>query len=197
MDRSSSPAEPLAILRDAFSRLRQPITDSDDLLRILRSCLAPFGLLPPSARTSRKDVKAEIALSAQHLRLLSPIQDAILINVVPTWDVPLTADNNVHVLEQFFCPLPSDSLASRELALTAYSVLLSNPIGAFTLRVLPKLLQTHPFDDLNIHLFASGKDDRVLEWELLVRVVGSLQSKAANAVASQNLPEVLQSRCAM
>lgn len=58
------------------------------------------------------------------------------------------------------------------------------------------MLQAHPVDDLNGHLFAGGKGDRILEWELLVKVMGSLQSKVANAVSSQNLPEILQSRYA-
>jgi len=195
MNGSESSAELLSTLRDAFGRLRQPITNSDDLLRILRACLAPFGLLPSPARASQKEPKAEIALIAQHSRILSSIQGTIVTNIVPTWDVPLTSDGNAQLLEQLFCPLTPDSAASRELALTAYSVLLSNPIGSFTLRVLPELLQTHPFDDLNMHLFAGGKGDRMLEWELLVKVVGSLQSKVANAVPSQNLPEILQSRC--
>lgn len=210
MESSPSSQQIVENLRSAFAKLREPITQVDQLLEALRSPLLVCGLLTSNlARASpnlaHDRTKARSPITRQLARLIASIQSAVLTQVVPVWDVPLTQDGNAESLEQIFSPpIPSEAsfsadntvAAAREFALSAYSVLLSAPISPFTLRILPQLLKHYPIDDLHELLFPSEAETRLLEWEVLVKTTASLSTKVANALGdnSHEIPSLLQTR---
>lgn len=210
MESSPSSQHIVENLRSGFAKLREPITQVDQLLEALQSPLLACGLLTsvlarPPLNLARNRTKTPSPITRQHARLVASIQSAVLTQVVPVWDVPLTQDGNAESLEYIFCPpIPSEASSSanssvataREFALSAYSVLLSAPISPFTLRILPQLLKLYPIDELHELLFPKEAETRLLEWEVLVKTTASLSAKVANALGDKahGIPSLLQDR---
>lgn len=208
MDSSHSSHDRSQTLRNIFARLREPIAELEELEDLLRTFLNAFDL---GRSTSSSTLITELpkaphqpprTVSSQHARMATSIQDLILFSVVPTWDRPLKDDHKEHILQDVFCPIPpsgsspSSSPAAGELALSAYSVLISSTITPFTLRVLPRLLERYPIDAMHTLLFGSGNQTRLLDWEMLLKAIGSIPARVANAMGedSSGIPEALQYR---
>lgn len=208
MESSSSSSFIAATLRSTLSKLSQPITDVDDLVETLKAPLDALGISPPLQKPLVSELQPErrsTAPSPQTIRLVASIQNAILTNVVPSWDTPLHEQGHdfaLNIIEQYFCPRlsPQSTTVSKaapsssttyEIALSAYSVLLASTdkMPLFSLRILSRLLEEFSVESMYTCLFLGadgtrkGDDEarRMLDWEQFVKVAGSLASRVANA----------------
>lgn len=181
------------VLRETTSKLRQPLSDSSELVQLLDLPRELLGL------TTQKNGFASMSqhglrLSARETRLISSLQEVLLSVIIPTWEALLNDEGRVGVIEDFFCPPQTTVASCRQVALSAYLVLLSNPISNFTLRILPSLIATYPIDTLHSHIFLHDSKDGIAAWEELVRVCAALPAKVANSTDPSQVPETLRLR---
>lgn len=190
---SSIDEETSDALRETVASLCTPITQLPTLLSLLCAPLNALGLLPRELRVYNTLPKIR---QSETERWIPTIQAAILQHVLPAWEVPLEQDGLSLVLDQYFCPLPVESPAAKDVALYAYSSLLSPPIPLYAMRMLAQLALNYPIETLVEHIFS--KDDRAgkaaLQWESCVRAVVSVPAKIANAAGplDKSIPPELE-----
>ncbi|KAI8998869.1 telomere length regulation protein-domain-containing protein [Trametes punicea] len=187
----------LAHIRDVISRLQSPIPDVSTLLPLLASPLASLGLLPPRFR---KYVLSPLPSEAFDVPRYAPLlQRALLEHVIPVWEPVLVQENAYDLVEQYFCPdtISFASATARQLALYAYSTLLSVPLKDCSLRLLAKLVKGYPVDVLHAVVFShrsnTSSSRYSVSWEDCVRNVVAVPVKVANYMGERrDVPNALE-----
>ena len=177
----------LAQVRDTIARLQSPIPDLSSLLILLAAPLASLGLLPPRFRKHNVSPISSDALNlARHI---PPLQRALLEHVIPTWEPVLVQENSYELVEQYFCP---DAMsfaipAAGQLALYAYSSILSVSMNDYCVRLLAKLCRAYPVDVLYtiVHSRGGSSSRHSVTWEDCVRNVVAVPAKVANYMADR------------
>ncbi|CDO69030.1 hypothetical protein BN946_scf184834.g37 [Trametes cinnabarina] len=187
----------LAQIQEVISRLQSPIPDLPTLLTLLAAPLASIGLLPPRFRKYHTSpIHDEAFRLSRHAPLL---QRALLENVIPTWEPVLVQENAYELVEQYFCPdaMSFASPLARQLALYAYSTILSTSLKDHAVSFLAKLVKGYPIDVLHDILFSQSKDGSLerhsITWEDCVRNVVAIPAKVANYAGQRHdLPSGLE-----
>ncbi|KAF9069948.1 telomere length regulation protein-domain-containing protein [Rhodocollybia butyracea] len=183
-------------VRDLLHQLQHPVSDLSTLLSLIAAPLDCISLLPPIFRRyhSTSLSSGSIRISV-HVPLL---QRALLQHVLPTWDSELREQKCLSLLDQYFCPdlFSFASPAAGEVALLAYSTILSVPFTNHSLRLLARLSKEYPFDRLHSFIF-SQKDSPVKlnrKWEDCVQTVVTVPAKVGNYCGprKQNIPSLLE-----
>ncbi|KZT11519.1 uncharacterized protein LAESUDRAFT_740990 [Laetiporus sulphureus 93-53] len=179
----------LAQIRDVIARLQSPIPDSTALLQLLAAPLACLSLLPPRFR--RYDVSPLPKESFNIIRHVPLLQRALLEHVVPTWEQVLVQEDAFALVEQYFCPdaMSFGIPAAGQVAVLAYSTLLSSPVHEPSVRLLVRLSRAYPIDVLHTVVYAgrdkAGSGKQQITWEDCVRNVAALPGKVANVLGAQ------------
>ncbi|CCM02859.1 uncharacterized protein FIBRA_04971 [Fibroporia radiculosa] len=172
-------------IRVIITRLQSPVPDATTLYQLLAAPLAYLNLLPPKFRGYNESPL--IAGSFIISRHLPPLQRALLEHVLPTWEASLVEGDTWALAEQYFCPdsISFASSAAGQVAVHAYSSILSLPFTDVSLRLLDKLSRSYPIDVLHSVVYSidgrkgsSGK--QIITWEDCVRNVAAIPAKASN-----------------
>lgn len=183
------------LARDVIDQLQRPIFDISTLLGLLSGPLDSLGLLPPQFGRYNNAQLPQGAISVS--RHVPSIQRALLEHIVPTWDTALVDENATLLLEQYFCP-DSFSFASPmagEVALLAYSTILSQPLTVYAIHLLARLTAEYPVDRLHTAIFSRKTRDQeqMLAWEDCIRNVVVVPGKVANMTAGKiPIPPLLE-----
>ncbi|KAI5120573.1 hypothetical protein M0805_002523 [Coniferiporia weirii] len=186
-------------IREAITRLQSPISDLTTLLPLLSAPLDAIGLLPPAFRRyNTQDLPFESKEHFQIIKHIPPIQTALLVNILPTWESPLRENKLEPIIYQYFCPdsFFSATQSAREVALLTYAALLSSPLNQFSVGVLQLLSRQYPLDRLHSAIFSKGSSiapqKRTNAWEDLARDLVSVPVKVANQLGTNDVPQGLR-----
>lgn len=177
-------------IRDITNRLQNPIPDYTTLLQLLSAPLACIDLLPPRFR--QYNVSPLPAESFAIHRHILPLQRALLEHVIQDWEPMLVQEDSYGLLEQYFCPdlFFFASPAAGQVALHAYSSILSLPLTDYSTRLLVKLSQAYPIDVLHSVIFSDESKTsggrRTITWEDCVRDAIAIPSKVANIMQGKD-----------
>ncbi|TCD68925.1 telomere binding protein [Steccherinum ochraceum] len=182
----------LAQIRDTIARLQSPIQDVQTLLSLLAAPLRRLRLLSPqflSYDTSPLDTNLPNVL-----RYIPVLQRALLEHVIPSWETILKENRTYGLIEQYFFPdsFSFASPAAGEVALQAYSVILSLPLTDYSIAFLARLAKAYPIDVLHKAVFSGTP--RIapvrgsITWEDCVRNVAAVPGKVANALGVRGVP---------
>ncbi|KAG5639626.1 hypothetical protein H0H81_010828 [Sphagnurus paluster] len=183
-------------VRDVIDRLQRPVTDLSTLLALLSSPLDCLGLIPPQFR--RFNVNPLPYGSVNVRKHIPSLQRALLEHVAPTWDTLLTEEGATRLLEQYFCPdsFFFASAEAGEVALLAYSTIISQPLTTYGIHLLARLSAEYPVDRLHTAIFCRKFEypsSRMLAWEDCVRSVIAIPGKVSNAIAGKiDVPHLLE-----
>lgn len=179
--------------RDVIKQLRLPIGDITTLLALLSAPLDCLGLLPPSLR--KYNINPLLDDTTQVLRHIPTIQQAIIQYIFPIWEAALAKINATSILEQYFCP-DSFSYAlssSGDVALFAYSTILSVPLSAYSIRLLERLTKEYPVDRLHRAIFSGDSTSKKdMLWEDCIRNLAAVPAKVANFAGTDPIPSSLE-----
>ena len=190
-----------AQIREMITRLQSPISDISELLSYLSWPLDVIGLLPPAFRTFKNDALPPDAKDAfRVVKHIPPIQSAILESIAPTWEKTLREQGYDGILYQYFSPDAFSSLlqASGEVALLAYTSVLSSALTQFSIKVLQRLARQYPIDRLHSVVYSrpstvpSHRKDST--WEEAVQSAVSVPTKLANKSDVLEIPPELEPR---
>lgn len=178
-----------SVLQDVLSQLQTQITEFQTLLPLLCLPLAKVNLLPPQFGTfsslPSEDVTVDIA------RVFPPIQRALLESVLPTWETILEEGGCSALTLQYFCPdaFSNASAAAGDVALCAYSTILSLPLHQRSVGLLLKLTKEYPIDRL-FHAVCTIRDQarRSVGWDDCLRNIFAVPTRIANAFKGQGIP---------
>lgn len=178
-----------AILQDIFSQLQNQITEIQTLLPLLCLPLARVNLLPPPFRKFNtlpsEDVAADVA------KVFPPIQRALLESILPTWETILEEEGCSALMLQYFCPnaISNASAAAGDVALCAYSTILSLPFHQRSVNLLLRLTKEYPIERL-FHAVCTIRDParRSVSWDDCLRNIFAAPTKIANAFQGQGIP---------
>ncbi|TFK26384.1 telomeric DNA binding protein [Coprinopsis marcescibilis] len=182
-------------LQDLLNKLQAPVSDIETLFAYLTLPLENLGLLPP---LFRKYIGQPLPPGSFKLsRHLSQFQRAILDHIQPTWGSTLQQHKAGILLDQYFCPdLFSNAFpVAAEVAIVAFSTLLSSRLTAYAIRILERLVTEYPIDRVFAAVTSRPGDTQVRElaWNDYVRNLVKVPSKVANAVgADGTVPEGLE-----
>ena len=186
-------------IRDVIIRLQSPIPDLSTLLSLICGPLGSLNLLPQPFRENNTDPLPEGSLN--FTKHIPPLQRALLEHIIPTWEYTLVEENKALLLTQYFCPeLSFVSPASVDIALLAYSSILSLPLTEYSINLLARLSTKYPIDTLHAAIFSTRNPDsmqkRSIIWEDCLRDVVAVPAKVANAVGgtTQIPPELEQGK---
>jgi telomere length regulation protein len=184
-------------VRDVITRLQSPIPDLPTLLSLLCGPLSSLNLLPPQFRKYNNDPLHEGVLNST--RHIPPLQRALLEYVIPTWEATLVVEKQTLFLTQYFCPEPYASPGAGDIALLAYSSILSLPLTEYSINLLARLSTEYPVDRLHAAIFSSRNMDSVqkqsVTWEDCLRNVAAVPGKVANAAGgTTRIPPELEQR---
>jgi telomere length regulation protein len=166
-----------------LEQLRSQVSDLQTLLNLLTAPLDSLGLLPPQFRCHNTLPPGTLNIKKH----IPQLQRVLLQNIVPTWDTLLTENNATLLLDQYFCPDSfSNALpAAGEIAILAYSTLVSSQMTKYVLRLLERLSMEYPVDRLHTAAFARTDTDKTVEdvgWEDCVRDLCMVPAKVANSL---------------
>ncbi|KAF8448015.1 telomere length regulation protein-domain-containing protein [Boletus edulis BED1] len=179
-----------AALQDIISKLQSQITDLQTLLPLLCFPLSSVNLLPPQFRRfnslSSKDVPVDVA------RVFPPIQRALLESVLPTWETILDEEGCSALSLQYFCPDAFSNAAAADVALCAYSTILSLPLHQRSVDLLLRLTKKYPIDKL-FRAVCTIRDParRSVTWDDCLRNIFAAPTKIANTFKGQGIPDDL------
>lgn len=179
-------------IQNILEQLRAQVSDLQTLLSLLSAPLDSLGLLPPQFR--RHNVQPITPGILNIKKHIPQLQRILLQNIVPTWDTRLAENNATLLLDQYFCPDNfSNALpAAGEVAILAYSTLVSSQMTEYSLRSLERLSVEYPVDRLHTATFTHidfDKDARDAEWEDCVRDLCMVPAKVSNSLgATRALP---------
>lgn len=183
-------------IQSILEQLRAQVSDLQTLLNLLTAPLDSLGLLPPRFRHYNVQPIPPGTLNIK--KHIPQLQRVLFQNIVPTWDVLLAENNATLLLDQYFCPDGfSNALpAAGEIAILAYSTLVSSQITEYALRWLERLSVEYPIDRLHTAAFTHidlDKGVRDLEWEDCVRDLCMIPAKVANSLgATRDIPQSLE-----
>ncbi|KAL5519659.1 TEL2 [Sanghuangporus vaninii] len=190
-----------AQIREIIARLQSPISDISELLSLLSGPLDIIGLLPPVFRKfSNTDLSSAVRDAFQIAKHIPLIQNAILESIAPTWEKTLQEQGYDSILYQYFSPdaFSSSFRASGDVALLAYTYVLSLPLTQFSVEVLQRLARQYPIDRLHSVIYSRGSSvpphKKSLTWEEVVQCVVSLPVKVANKSDVLEIPLGLEPR---
>ncbi|OBZ75644.1 hypothetical protein A0H81_04556 [Grifola frondosa] len=186
----------LAQIRDLIARLQSPVPDLPTLQQLLAAPLGSIGLLQPRFR--KYNVSPLDGFSIP--RHMPPLQRALLEHIIPTWHLVLVQEDSYGLVEQYFCPdaMSFTSPAAGQVAVYAYSTILSLPLRDYSVRLLAKLCKAYPIDVLHSVVFSShskgaSSGKNVVTWEDCVRNVVAVPAKVANATeGKRDIPPELE-----
>ncbi|THU99329.1 hypothetical protein K435DRAFT_659186 [Dendrothele bispora CBS 962.96] len=175
--------------------LQQPLPDLEALLVRLSAPLDAIGLLPPRFRIHH--VNPITPSSIKISRHIPVIQKTLVEKVLPTWDIILRENSSTALVDQYFCPdrFLSASPAAGQVALLAYSTLVTSPFSEYSVRLLCRLSEEYPIDRIHSVVFqgADSAAKKSLQWEDCVQIVVSVPNKAANYIAGDGeIPPLLE-----
>ncbi|KAG2077827.1 hypothetical protein BDR04DRAFT_999144 [Suillus decipiens] len=185
----------LTQIKSVVDGLQSPIADLQILLSLLSRPLDYIGLLPPQCRRfNLHPLQGSRVLDIA--KAFPSLQRVLIEHVLPTWSTVLADEGYLPLTDQYFCP---DSFsfalpAAGDVALCAYSTLLSSTLTEESIRLLVKLSTQYPVDRLHTAAFA-GKDlsaRKSVRWDDCLRNVFAVPLKAANAVGTRGLPPELE-----
>ena len=106
-------------------------------------------------------------------------------------------ESSYELVEQYFCPdaMSFASPVAGQIALYAYSTLLSVRLQDYSVRLLAKLCKAYPIDVLHSVLFLAGGTfgRHTITWEDYVRDVVAIPAKVANHTGNRrDLPSSLE-----
>lgn len=179
-------------VKQILDALQSPVPDLETLLILLAKPLESIGLLQTQFRryTSEKLPKGAFNIS-KHLPV---IQRALLQSILPSWESILYEGDALEIADSFFCPIPSTLQNAAQVALEAYTTILSTPFNTFSIRYLSQLTRSYPIQTLFDHVFDSNPPNiATIRWEDCVRAVISVPAKVANFCGKGHpTPENLQ-----
>ncbi|KAI0637229.1 telomeric DNA binding protein [Trametes polyzona] len=187
-----------AQMRDIVSRLQSPRLDYSTTIALLVAPLASVGLLPPRFNEENiSPIPEGTFVIGRHASLM---QRAILQNVIPKLGTTLRHAGDYELVEQYFYPNPRSfaSPAARQLALQAYSTILSFPLRNDISQLLANLTKAYPIDILHDAILsdsgqANDSGRHAIIWEDCVRDVLTVSMKVANFMAEGgDAPPVLE-----
>ncbi|EGN95974.1 hypothetical protein SERLA73DRAFT_170414 [Serpula lacrymans var. lacrymans S7.3] len=180
----------LTQIKDVINKLQVSVTELPTLLSLLCAPLDSLGLLPPQYRRYNLHPLTSCTLNAS--RHIPPIQRALLQHVIPTWEAVLVEEKLISLVEQYFCPDAfSNALpAAGEIALLAYSTILSLSLTEQSIQLLCRLSKGFPIDRLHRAVFSgsTSSERQSLAWGDCLRNVFSVPAKVANALKGKDLP---------
>lgn len=189
-----------AQIRDVIQRLQSPVQDSATLYALLAAPLDKLGILPPRFRTflSNAPMIDTISLSKH----IPPLQRALLEHVLSVWGPTLDQEDSYLLVQQYFAPdlFFSGTYNARQIAVYAYSTILSLPLTEHSVRLLVQLSKLYPVDviwDTLVHAKKrAGEGKRIVTWEDCVRDICAVPAKVANAygahLKSSTVPSELE-----
>lgn len=178
-----------AVLQDVLSQLQTRITEFQTLLPLLCLPLARVNLLPPQFRKFNslpsEDATVDIA------KVFPPIQRALLESILPTWETVLEEEGCSALTLQYFCPgaFSNASSSAGDVALCAYSTILSIPLHRRCVDLLLRLTKEYPIDRL-FQAVCKTRDSarRSVSWDDCLRNIFAVPTKVANAFKGQGIP---------
>lgn len=179
-------------IQDILEQLRAQVADLQTLLNLLTGPLECLGILPPQFRRHNAQPLLPGALNIK--KHIPQLQHILLQNILPTWDTVLAENKVTPLLDQYFCP---DSFSNAlpvagEVAILAYSTLVSSQITKYSLRLLERLSVEYPVDRLHTATFARKDLDKAVKdvgWEDCVRDLCMVPAKVANSLGvSRDIP---------
>lgn len=177
-----------AVLQDVLSQLQTQITEFQTLLPLLCLPLARVNLLPPQFRRFNSLPSGDVTVDVA--RVFPLIQRALLESILPTWEVILEEGCSALTL-QYFCPdaFSNSSSPAGDVALCAYSTILSLPLHQRCVDLLLKLAKEYPIDRL-FHAVSTIRDPerRSVSWDDCLRNIFAVPTKIANALKGQGIP---------
>ena len=179
-------------IQNILEQLRAQVSDLQTLLNLLTGPLDSLGLLPPQFRRHNTHPIPPGTLNIK--KHIPQLQRVLLQNIVPTWDTVLVENNATLLLDQYFCPGSfSNALpAAGEIAILAYSTLVSSQMTEYALRSLERLSVEYPVDRLHTAAFAHMDLDKGVSyvgWEDCVRDLCMVPTKVANSLgATRDIP---------
>jgi telomere length regulation protein len=183
-------------IQDILEQLCAQTTNLQTLLNLLSGPLDSLDLLPPQFRHYNTQPLHFGALNIK--KHIPQLQRVLLQNIAPTWDTLLAENNATLLLDQYFCP---DSFSNAlptagEIAILAYSTLVSSQMTGYALRLLERLSVEYPVDRLHTAAFARTDLNKVVRdvgWEDCVRDVCMVPAKVANSLgATGDIPLALE-----
>ena len=172
-------------IREIIERLRSPIQDLPTLYALLTPPLAYLNILPPQFYRYSENPLPEHGLNlAKNVPLL---QRALLEHVLPAWGPLLDQEDAFLIVQQYFAPDLFSFVGSTacEIAVFAYSTVLSLPLTEYSIRLLVVLVKHYHVDVLWNTIVrgrrGSGLNKHVVSWEDCVKDLCSVPSKVANA----------------
>lgn len=190
----------LAQIRETISRLQLPVQNVQTLLALVTAPLHCLGLLSP--QYARYNASPSLANQALVLKHISVLQRSLLEHIIPVWESALKEDHNFGLIEQYFCPdsFSFTSPAAGEVALSAYSVILSLPLTDYSIHFLVRLAKAYPIDVLRETVFSgpsrAPQSRGAISWEDCVKDVVAIPPKVANALGARgaSVPTELEQR---
>ncbi|KAL4253851.1 TEL2 family protein [Abortiporus biennis] len=185
----------LSQIRDVISRLQNPIRDVSSLRSLLAAPLASIKLLPPVylRYNTTPDILPKGAFNVP--KHISTIQKALLEHILPSWGPELVKHNTFGLVEQYFCPdlFNAASSVAGEIALYAYSTILSLPLTEYSVQFLSRLSRVYPIDVLwsTVFSFRNNNSSRHnISWEDCVRNVCAIPGRIANYAGAGKDPSI-------
>ena len=178
-----------SLVWETINRLHNAVQELPELLCLLTAPLETLGLLPP--QYTRYNTNPLPAGSIRISKHLPPLQRVLLEHVIPIWESSLKEKHLYGLVEQYFCPdaFSFGQSAAGELAIYAYSTILSLPLVDYSTYFLVRLSQAYPIDVAWSIIFgASSREVRRAEltWEDFVREIAAVPGKVANALGAQS-----------
>lgn len=176
----------LSQIRELIARLENPIPDISTLQTLLAAPLGCIKLLPP--QYIARNISPLPSNSLNVSKHIPAFQRALLEYVIPTWEPSLVETNSYNLVEQYFSPdaFSFASPAAAEIAVHAYSTILSLPLTKYSIQFLVRLSKAYPVDVLWSSYFSklggSRKNRHSISWEDCVRNIAAVPSKVANSL---------------
>ena len=179
-------------IQDVLEQLCAQTTNLQTLLNLLSGPLDSLDLLPPQFRHYNTQPLHFGTLNIK--KHIPQLQRVLLQNIAPTWDTLLAENNATLLLDQYFCPdsFSNASPVAGEIAILAYSTLVSSQMTRYALRLLERLSVEYPVDRLHTAAFARTDLNKVVRdvgWEDCVRDLCMVPAKVANSLgATEDIP---------
>ncbi|KAJ3805483.1 telomere length regulation protein-domain-containing protein [Lentinula aff. lateritia] len=183
-------------VRNLIHELQHPVSDYSTLSSLIAAPLGCLSLLPPVFRRYNiNSLPSDSIRLSVHVPLL---QRALLQHVLPNWDLELKKQGDLTLLDQYFCPdlFSFASPAAGEVAVLAYSTLVSLPITDHSLRLLARLSKEYPVDRLHTAIFSQNDSPAKSnqKWEDCIQNVVAIPAKVGNYCGARklNVPAALE-----
>lgn len=179
-------------IRETISRLQSPVAELPTLLQLLAAPLACAKLLPPQFQGYNTSPLPHHGLNMP--KHIPPLQRALLEQILPTWGPTLDTEKCFDLIQQYFSPdlFMTASAGAKEIAVHAYSSILSIPLTEYSIRLLVHLTRTYPVDVL-WSIIVRGKQPAAagrssITWEDCVRDICAIPTKVSNALGERRVP---------